>query len=653
MQSWSSFRTIIGSVVKVQNVYYAFYRGNNQNVNAISSIGLATSSDGENWTPNSENPIIPYSIIPPGNKTLGRPWCVYVNNQFRLFFHSDNQWRYATSSDAINWTIDFNPSINLPIDVQSIIYESGMFYAVRPLNNGEIIEIHNSVDGFNWSLFGSGDLLPYQIWQNNTQNFFTFLYDPAQSLFSLYFAGGFQTWGMKFIGMATGVEGGVASISVINPNDGEKLLVDETHEIIWATSGNIENVNIFLNRYLGNSWEPLFSNIPNSGSQSWTISGFISDTCFLRIESVINPTIFDISDNPFKITNNTDLNFRAYPDGFSFENPTTERTWDMFRNFFGASNVEYPDGSRRIFAEIYFNEKYKSISDGSCIGISVCSILNYFTDFDQSNAGIYEFPPGGNSYIPLYGAGYQPEMEPGIAYYHGVQRSVDFDTNFLNQDTIPSIVFSRIENFLENDVPIIIAYTNIQGKEGHALVPYKLERFDNNERGRIWVYDSNTIFSQDSSRMNSEKINFNFNTESWIYVNAVQQSWWSHAPKSRIYPIPVMNLMGPGVLIPAVHEYEQFIVNSTGGETTIPVLPIIFEDENGNVFGYINQDSLVEEIPGAFLAPSFEGFDIVSPNFYIPREEVNNIELHGDTSGFYNFTILSDSVLIYVDSLKI
>ena len=208
-QGWASFRTITGSVIKVQNTYYAFYQGNNQNLNAISSIGVATSNNGENWTAYNGNPIISYSMIPPGNKTLSRPWCVYAANQFQLYFHSDNEWRYATSIDGTNWTINTNPSINLPINVQSIIYESGTYYAIRPQSPGfpnrDILEIYQSIDGFNWDLLGSGELLPYQNWQNSTQDYYSFLYDPALSRFSLFFTGGYQTWGMRFIGLASGV----------------------------------------------------------------------------------------------------------------------------------------------------------------------------------------------------------------------------------------------------------------------------------------------------------------------------------------------------------------------------------------------------------------------------------------------------------------
>jgi hypothetical protein len=47
----------------------------------------------------------------------------------------------------------------------------------------------------------------------------------------------------------------------------------------------------------------LFANTPNDGSESWTVTGLASSNCLVKISSVDDPSISDLSDAAFTISN--------------------------------------------------------------------------------------------------------------------------------------------------------------------------------------------------------------------------------------------------------------------------------------------------------------------------------------------------------------
>jgi hypothetical protein len=75
------------------------------------------------------------------------------------------------------------------------------------------------------------------------------------------------------------------------------------------------NLKIELNRnYPSGSWEVLFASIPNHGSESWVVTGPVSSACRIRISSLDDPSIYDLSDGNFLISqasgNTLSVNFQ-------------------------------------------------------------------------------------------------------------------------------------------------------------------------------------------------------------------------------------------------------------------------------------------------------------------------------------------------------
>jgi hypothetical protein len=93
------------------------------------------------------------------------------------------------------------------------------------------------------------------------------------------------------------------TITVVSANGGENWQTGASYRITW-TSGNVTgNVKIELSRNGGNTFETLFENTVNDGSESWTVTEAATAQALLRISSVGNPSVNDTSNNTFTISN--------------------------------------------------------------------------------------------------------------------------------------------------------------------------------------------------------------------------------------------------------------------------------------------------------------------------------------------------------------
>lgn len=92
-----------------------------------------------------------------------------------------------------------------------------------------------------------------------------------------------------------------ATITVTTPNDREDWPIGSTKTIRWTSTEVSGNVNIQLSRNAGSTWTTLFSNVSNSGAQSWTVTSPATTQGRIRVTSVSTTNVFDISDANFAI----------------------------------------------------------------------------------------------------------------------------------------------------------------------------------------------------------------------------------------------------------------------------------------------------------------------------------------------------------------
>jgi hypothetical protein len=118
-------------------------------------------------------------------------------------------------------------------------------------------------------------------------------------------------------------------ITVLSPNGGENWLAGSVQIISWASTGGtarglvlkkeplvksksnlfnpeaISDVKIEYTTNGGANWITIISSTPNTGNYSWTIPSLNSSQCRVRISDVVNPAVYDVSDNNFTIYNDT------------------------------------------------------------------------------------------------------------------------------------------------------------------------------------------------------------------------------------------------------------------------------------------------------------------------------------------------------------
>jgi len=100
------------------------------------------------------------------------------------------------------------------------------------------------------------------------------------------------------------------SLSLTSPNGGETWTIGGTKNITWTSSNLSGNLKIELNRdYPSGSWETIFSSTPNDGSESWVVTGPASSNCRIKISSLNDPSVYDISDGDFSIIPPPSLSF--------------------------------------------------------------------------------------------------------------------------------------------------------------------------------------------------------------------------------------------------------------------------------------------------------------------------------------------------------
>ncbi len=107
------------------------------------------------------------------------------------------------------------------------------------------------------------------------------------------------------------------SLTVTRPNGTEVWQFGDVEDVLWQTQGIGGDVRVELSDNFGISWTCLFNpcETPNDGAEPWLVNGPITNHAIVRISSVANPGIQDLSDSYFSIV------------GLEVTAPTAGATW--------------------------------------------------------------------------------------------------------------------------------------------------------------------------------------------------------------------------------------------------------------------------------------------------------------------------------------
>lgn len=95
-----------------------------------------------------------------------------------------------------------------------------------------------------------------------------------------------------------------ATVTVFIPNGGELWPIGSTQNIQWTSSGFSGNVRIELSRNGGTSYEILVGSTASDGSEPWMVTSPTTTNALMKISSVSDPSVFDVSDGSFIISTN-------------------------------------------------------------------------------------------------------------------------------------------------------------------------------------------------------------------------------------------------------------------------------------------------------------------------------------------------------------
>jgi hypothetical protein len=92
-----------------------------------------------------------------------------------------------------------------------------------------------------------------------------------------------------------------ASINVISPNGGESWKIGSKQIITWSSVSVTGKVNLELSRDNGATWATIIASTENDGNKDWKVNGPSTTNARIKVSSIINPAVFDLSNTDFHI----------------------------------------------------------------------------------------------------------------------------------------------------------------------------------------------------------------------------------------------------------------------------------------------------------------------------------------------------------------
>jgi hypothetical protein len=92
------------------------------------------------------------------------------------------------------------------------------------------------------------------------------------------------------------------SLTVLTPNGGETWEIGTTRTISWTSDALSGTVTIELSRNGGTTYETIATGTANDGTENWVVTGPATSNAKVRLTSVENPLVSDVSNSPLSLT---------------------------------------------------------------------------------------------------------------------------------------------------------------------------------------------------------------------------------------------------------------------------------------------------------------------------------------------------------------
>ncbi len=335
----------------------------------------------------------------------------------------------------------------------------------------------------------------------------------------------------------------------------------------------------------------------------------------------------------------------------NFGDPTIP--WAAYRHYFGASNVEYGDGTHRPAAQAYYDSTYKGAGGGgNCFGMSVSSLR-------EKNGQRYTFQEAwfaGHPQTWLWWYPWQTETKQTVQESQGGWYTNETLNAFVvaRDNQTPRDVYNRVVSLLSNwqNKPILVFWWP---GAGHAVVPYKTNVAGDDRQ--IMVWDNNNPYRENetgSEDPNIFHIAWAANTADYGGPKTVQCLSYDECTPPTPH-LPGAQYGGPGAnLVVAVleegtrasqitDEAGRFFYNPDGTPNENPNTRIPFS---------VKLDPLVAETPGPVLRLPLPNAEVLTlPGVLAPLipKSFPGIYLFGSASGkSLTFDLQADNALSFL-----
>lgn len=119
-ETWCEYRAVPLSLLWANDRYYLYFKGNSENLNPVSAIGVATSSNGRHWYMYGQNPVLDgrFSLSTDSlgyDHSIVDVQVVYLQMKFYAFVkYDDDLVRVAQSNNGLYWNIFYDNPVNMP-----------------------------------------------------------------------------------------------------------------------------------------------------------------------------------------------------------------------------------------------------------------------------------------------------------------------------------------------------------------------------------------------------------------------------------------------------------------------------------------------------------------------------------------------------------
>jgi len=363
-------------------------------------------------------------------------------------------------------------------------------------------------------------------------------------------------------------------------------------------------------------------------------------------------------------TNRTE--YQPEQEGFNFDNTSYSTNWQIFKDTFGADNVEFTVLGvtyHRPAADIYYHWHYKCDglfatceevgAHGNCDGMASSSMVIHNgwvdpSDFLEDNGAEYTIDLSESQTVKDFIVRYQ-------GYQNGQQISSERSSSAsrsLSENL--ALIKAGIDNGLTNPYRIGIRdlHLNSNGSQacaGHSLMPYAY--WEEGDETHVLVYDSNNPSS------NNQIITINTSANTWVYNHNNSLGTWHNnvacaysggtsliaIPASAYAEHPLPPWKNSGSFLNTGESINLF----TGGLGT----KVLITDDSGRRVGYVGTE-LMLEIPGSYKnipEAVIPGEDFSYPDEYvIPGLSGYNITLNNSESSSIAFMGILPSGIVEV-----